>query len=61
MNQRYRIKNWLGHTDKITDNDLQLQTITLDNASNNTTSCEMIEQQHQHHDLQWNSKENQLP
>ena len=41
--------------------DKQLQTVTLDNASNNTTSCEIIELQHNRHNLQWDVQKNQLP
>lgn len=53
-----------GHTDSITDNTItthQLQSITLDNASNNTTSCEAIELQHIRRGLQWDAEKNQLP
>jgi hypothetical protein len=54
----------LAIIDKIADNTItthQLQTVTLDNASNNTTSCETIKHQHNRRDLQWNAQENQLP
>jgi len=49
--------------DKITDkmNSNQLHTVTLDNASNNTTSCEVIEHQHILRGLEWDAQENQLP
>ncbi|KAF8222273.1 hypothetical protein L208DRAFT_1323642 [Tricholoma matsutake] len=40
---------------------LQLQTVTLDNASNNNTSCETIEHQHNCRLLEWSANENQLP
>ena len=51
------------HSDKITDNTInnQLQTVTLDNASNNKTTCETIEHQHNRRTLQWDAQENQLP
>jgi hypothetical protein len=39
----------------------QLQTVTLDNASNNTTSCEVIGLQHIRRNLQWDAQANQLP
>ncbi|KAF8223754.1 hypothetical protein L208DRAFT_1062870, partial [Tricholoma matsutake] len=45
----------------MSQNESKLQMVTLDNASNNTTSCEMIEQQHHPRSLQWNTEENQLP
>jgi hypothetical protein len=49
--------------DKITDKMImnQLNTVTLDNASNNTTSCEVIEQQHVLRGLEWDAQKNQLP
>ena len=47
--------------DKLIRFGLQLQSVTLDNASNNNTSCEMIEHQHNRRQLQWNAAENQLP
>ena len=47
--------------DKLIRFGLQLQSVTLDNASNNNMSCEMIEHQHNHRQLQWNAAENQLP
>jgi hypothetical protein len=56
-----KVSNKNSNTDKITDNDQQLQTITLDNASNNNTSCETIEQQHTRRRLKWSAAENQLP
>jgi len=49
----------------ITDNTItivtQLQAVTLDNASNNTTSCETVEYQHSRRNLLWDAGENQLP
>jgi hypothetical protein len=39
----------------------QLQSVTLDNASNNTTSCEIIEHVHVLRGLEWDAQKNQLP
>jgi hypothetical protein len=40
----------------------QLHTLTLDNASSNTTKCETIEATHvQRKLLTWSAEENQLP
>jgi hypothetical protein len=39
----------------------QLHTVTLDNASNNTTTCETVEALHRQQKLQWDSKNNKLP
>ena len=45
----------------ITTHRIQLHTITLDNASNNVTSCETIEYQLERCHIKWDAKENQLP
>jgi hypothetical protein len=39
----------------------QLHTVTLDNASNNTSTCETVEALHRRQKLRWDSKENKLP
>ncbi|KAH8985849.1 hypothetical protein EDB86DRAFT_2782682, partial [Lactarius hatsudake] len=35
--------------------------VTLDNTSNNDTTCKTIEDVHTHRGLEWNSNEQQLP
>jgi hypothetical protein len=39
----------------------QLYTATLDNTSNNNTTCRVIEDVHVRRGLEWNSDEQQLP
>ena len=40
----------------------QLHTLTLDNASSNTTKCETIAETHEQQNLPlWSAEENQLP
>jgi len=40
---------------------IQLYTATLDNTSNNNTTCKVIEGVHVRRGLEWNSDEQQLP
>jgi hypothetical protein len=40
---------------------MKLYTATLDNAGNNSTTCETIERIHNNRGLEWNSNELQLP
>jgi hypothetical protein len=47
--------------DRLLSSDWQLHTLTLDNTSNNNTTCKTIEALHDRRKLQWDSKENQLP